>query len=52
MLIRLLCDSKYLMSDSTCTAIATVVVDALARKTDNNVQSEVRTVLTIHVGVL
>ncbi len=42
MLVRLLCDSKYLVSDSLCTSVSNVVVDALSRKGDNKVQSEVR----------
>ena len=41
MLLRLLCDSKYLVSDTLCTAMSSVVLNAL-EKGDSKVQSEVR----------
>lgn len=41
MLIRLLCDSNYFVMESLCTSVANVVIDALSRKSDNKVRSEV-----------
>ncbi len=46
MLIRLLCDPKYL-TESSCTATSSVIIDALSRKKDSKVQSEVRLIILL-----
>ncbi len=42
LLIRLLARSNCLLSTPLCSSVAKVVIDALQRKTNPNVQSEVR----------
>ena len=41
LLIRILCTSEHLTTKSLCSSIAKVVVDALSRKNDVEVQAEV-----------